>query len=96
MKTRKYLAAAAVIICAHPVTSWATRALGATITGEITASVSPTEIEVAHRRYHIEMNSPAMAAARSFFLGQVVDLVLDQPAAGKDPQVVAISAHVDR
>ena len=94
---RLWLAAAAVIaISSQPATSWATRAVGSTVTGEITSSPSTTEIEVAHRRYHIEANSPATETARSFFLGQVVDLVLSRPGANKEPEVVSISAHADQ
>jgi hypothetical protein len=98
MKSAKLwlMAAAIIAIGAQPATSWATRAVGATVTGEITASPSATEIEVAHLRYHIEPNSPATQTARSFFLGQVVDLVLSRPGVNKDPEVVSIAAHVDQ
>jgi hypothetical protein len=98
MKSAKLwlMAAAIIAIGSQPATSWATRAVGATVTGEITASPSSTEIEVAHRRYHIEANSPATETARSFFLGQVVDVMLSRPGANKEPEVVSISAHVDQ
>lgn len=73
--------------------SWATRAIGALVTGEITASPSSSQIEVAHQVYHIQANSPAAKAARSFYLGQVVDLVLDRPGINRAPEVVSIAAH---
>lgn len=98
MKSAKLwlMAAAVIAMGSQPATSWATRAVGATVTGEITSSPSATEIEVAHRRYHIEPNSPATEQARSFFLGQVVDVVLSHPGTNKEPEVVSISAHVDQ
>jgi hypothetical protein len=74
-------------------TGWATQALGALITGEITASPSPTQIEIAHRVYHIKAHSPAAAAARSFYLGQVVDVTLDKPAINAQPEVVSVAPH---
>ena len=82
-----------IALCVQPSATWATRAVGATVTGEITASPSSEMIEVAHHAYHIKANTPAEKTARSFFLGQVVDIVLDRPAADNEPEVVSIAPH---
>ena len=68
--------------------------LGATVTGQITASPSPTQIEIEHTLYPIQPNSPAASAARSFYLGQTVDAILSDAGSGGKPQVVALSVHV--
>jgi hypothetical protein len=84
-----------ITLGASPVTGWAARAVGTVVTGAITASPSSTQIEVAHHVYSIEANSPAAANARSFFLGQVVDLVLTRGSASGAPEVISITAHKD-
>lgn len=75
--------------------AWATRALGSVITGEISASPTTTQIEIAHHLYHIKAGSPAAAAARSLSLGQVVDATLDRPPVHGEAQVVALAPHTD-
>jgi len=87
------IAAGMIAFSLQPQAGWATRALGASVTGEITASPSSAQIEVAHRVYHIKANSPAQKTARSFYLGQVVDLILDRPPVDGEPEVVSIAPH---
>ena len=77
----------------QPRAGWASRAVGETVSGEITASPSATQIEVAHHAYRIQANSPAAAAAASLYLGQMVDVTLTRPAAGAEVEVVAIALH---
>ena len=86
-------AAVAVMFCLQSASVWATRALGATVTGQITASPSPTQIEIGHHLYHIQPNSPAASAARSFFLGQTVDAILSDPGVNSVPEVVSLVLH---
>jgi hypothetical protein len=86
-------AAFTVMLNLQPVAGWASRVIGATVTGPITASPSPTQIEIAHQVYHIQANSPAAKAARSFSLGQIVDAVLSAPGDNAAPEVVNITAH---
>jgi hypothetical protein len=87
------LAAFIVTVGLQPAAAWATRVLGVTVSGAITASPSPTQIEIAHKVYHILANSPAAKAARSFSLGQVVDAVLSGPAVNQEPEVVSLVLH---
>jgi hypothetical protein len=77
----------------QPMAAWATKMPGGTVTGQITASPSPTQIEIAHTLYQIQPNSPAASVARSFFLGQTVDAILSDPGSGGQPEVVALTAH---
>jgi hypothetical protein len=77
----------------QPSLGWATRAVGATITGQITATPSAVQIEVAHHVYHIKPNSPAAKAFRNFYSGQTVDVFLDRPASPAEPTVVSIVKH---
>ena len=86
-------ATAAVALCLQSASVWAIRMVGVTVTGQITASPSPTQIEIAHHVYHIQPNSPAAAAARSFFLGQTVDAILSDPAINAEPEVVSLALH---
>ena len=86
-------ATAAVMLCLQSGSVWAIRAVGITVTGQITASPSPTQIEIAHHLYQIEPNSPAANAARSFFLGQTVDAVLSNPGTNAEAQVVSLVLH---
>jgi hypothetical protein len=78
----------------QPMAAMATKVPGVTVTGQITASPSPTQIEIAHKLYQIQPNSPAASVARSFFLGQTVDAILSDPGSGGQPEVVALAAHV--
>lgn len=96
MKLAKFSVLSAVFVVMlnlQPDAGWASRVLGATVTGPITASPSATQIEIAHQAYHIQANSPAAKAVRSFFLGQVVDVVLTAAGGNTAPEVVSISAH---
>ena len=79
----------------QPGAAWASRALGEVITGAITASPSATEIEIAHHLYRIKATSPAAAAAHGFYFGQLVDVTLDKPAIGAQPEVVSITTHAN-
>ncbi len=81
------------MLALQPQSGWATKAVGAVVTGEITAAPSSEVIEVAHHAYHIQANSSAARAAHGFYLGQVVDLILDPPAANSEPEVVSIAPH---
>ncbi|HEY2782508.1 MAG TPA: hypothetical protein VGI90_17135 [Steroidobacteraceae bacterium] len=78
----------------QPIAALATKVPGVTVTGQITASPSSTQIEIAHTLYPIQPNSPAASVARSFFLGQTVDALLSDPGAGGQPEVIALTAHV--
>jgi len=51
-------ATAAVMLCLQSGSVWAIRAVGITVTGQITASPSPTQIEIAHHLYQIEPTVP--------------------------------------
>jgi hypothetical protein len=96
MKPGKYsliAATAAVMLCLQSASVWATRAVGATVTGQITASPSPTQVEIAHHVYRIQPNSPAANTARSFFLGQTVDAMLSTPGVNAEPEVVSLVLH---
>ena len=96
MKPGKYpliAATAAVMLCLQSASVWATRAVGATVTGQITASPSPTQVEIAHHVYRIQPNSPAATTARSFFLGQTVDAMLSTPGVNAEPEVVSLVLH---
>jgi hypothetical protein len=86
-------ATAAVVLCLQSASVWAIRALGVTVTGQVTASPSPTQIEIAHHLYHIQPNSPASRTARSFFLGQNVDAILSAPGVNAEPEVVSLVLH---
>ena len=77
----------------QPSLAWATRAVGATITGQLTATPSAGQIEVAHHVYHIKANSPAARTFRNFYNGQTVDVLLDRPASPAEPTVVSIAIH---
>ncbi len=84
----------ALALSLHPLAAWATKMPGAIVTGQITASPTSTQIEIAHTVYPIQPNSPAASAARSFFLGQTVDALLSDPGSGGRPEVVGLSVHV--
>ena len=71
----------------------AIQAAGAIVTGEITASPGAGQIEVAHRSYHVKADSPAEKTLHHFYLGQVVDLIFNKPAANAEAEVVAIALH---
>jgi hypothetical protein len=86
-------ATAAVALCLQSASVWAIRAVGVTVTGQITASPSPTQVEINHHVYLIQANSPAAANARSFFLGQTVDAILSDPAINAQPEVVSLALH---
>ena len=73
--------------------TWASRPVGATVTGEITATPGTLQVEVAHHAYHVKADTPAAKALRNFYLGQTVDLVFDVPAQNAEPEVVSISPH---
>jgi hypothetical protein len=87
------LAASVVALGLPPTGAWATRAIGAVVTGEITSSPTSTQIEIGHHLYRIRANSPAAAAARSFYFGQMVDVLFDRPAVNAEPQIISIAAH---
>jgi hypothetical protein len=98
MKLRKLwliMCALMISLSLQPTAGWASRAVGAMITGEITASPSATAIEIGHHLYRIKPDSPAAAAAHSFYFGQLVDVTLDKPAMGAEPQVVSITPHAN-
>ncbi|GAC1305467.1 MAG: hypothetical protein NVSMB10_09440 [Steroidobacteraceae bacterium] len=97
--SRNWLHAAVIVgvLGVGSTSSWATRAVGPTIVGEITASPSGAQIEVDHRIYHFKPDSPAARDARRLFYGQKVDLVLSMsPAANGEFEVEMIQAHADR
>jgi hypothetical protein len=73
---------------------WATRAIAGIVTGQVTGTPSSTQIEVDHQKYLIEKNTPAAKGYRNFYLGDSVDLTLEQHPANNEPTVVAIVKHV--
>ncbi|HEV7614489.1 MAG TPA: hypothetical protein VGO37_21605 [Steroidobacteraceae bacterium] len=98
MKLRKLglvIGALMISLSLQPTAGWASRAVGGVITGEITASPSATQIEIGHHLYRIKADSPAAAAAHSFYFGELVDVTLDKPAMGAEPEVVSITQHAN-
>lgn len=98
MKFRKlgfFIGALMMSLTLQPGAGWASRALGEVISGEITAAPSATQIEIGHHLYRIKANSPAAAAAHSFYFGQLVDVTLDKPAIGAQAEVVSIASHAN-
>jgi hypothetical protein len=97
MKLRKLVLAVICALSALAIQpSWAIRAVGAKVTGQITAMPSAVQIEVAHHVYTIKANSPAAKAYRHFSSGDTVDLMLDRPAnRNETPTVVSILKHTD-
>lgn len=97
MKLRKvgFVIGAAMISLSLQPSAWATKAVGTVITGEISASPTPTQIEIAHHVYHIKAGSPAAAAARSLSLGEVVDATFDRPPVNGEAEIVALTPHTD-
>jgi hypothetical protein len=85
------LCGALTLMCA-PV--WATRAVGAKITGQITATPSSAQIEVDHHVYLIQKNTPAAKVFRNFYFGDSVELTLERHATDNAPTVVSIVKHV--
>ncbi|MGO9995844.1 MAG: hypothetical protein ACLPTF_25495 [Steroidobacteraceae bacterium] len=72
---------------------WATRAVGAKITGQITSTPSADQIEVDHHVYLIKKNAPAAKTYRNFYHGDTVDLFFERPATQTAPTVVSIVKH---
>ncbi len=98
MKSAKVLlvlAASAAAFGLQPTTAWAIRAIGTVVSGEITSTPTSAQIEIAHHVYRIRAHSPAAAAVRGFYYGQVVDVIFDKPGANAEPQIVSIAAHKD-
>ncbi len=83
----------ALLLCTAPHWGWATRIVAGSVTGEVTATPTAHEIEVAHRLYLIKAGTPAAQQSSKFQTGDNVDLVLDAPAASANAEVIAISAH---
>ena len=81
-----------LLICAIPTVGWSTRAV-VMVSGEVTATPSFSQIEVAHRAYHIKGGSKAAEQAPHLSLGQAVDLILDGPASNPSAEIIAILAH---
>ena len=92
-KSGLVVGALALAFCLKPNVGWSTRALGALITGEVTATPLGGTIEVDHRSYHVMPNSAAEKALGNFYAGLTVDIVLDGPATSATSQVVAIARH---
>jgi len=89
------LAATTASLGLTPSAAWAIRAVGVVVTGPLTSAPTSTQIEIAHHVYRIKANSPAAAAARSFYYGQVVDATFDKPAVNAQPEIISIAAHKD-
>lgn len=73
---------------------WATRAVAAVVTGQVTATPSSAQIEVDHHMYLIEKNSPAAKGYKNFYSGDSVDLTLERQTTANEPTVIAIVKHV--
>jgi hypothetical protein len=70
-----------------------TGAVGAKVTGQVTATPSGVQIEVDHHVYHIKANTPAAKAYRNFYNGDTVDLMLEHAATLSESTVVSIVKH---
>ncbi len=86
-------AALAMVLCSRPEICWASRILSPVVTGEVTAIPYGGKIEVDHHSYVIKAGSAADQASHNLSLGDVVDLILDAPAATATAKVVAINKH---
>lgn len=73
--------------------AFATRPVGAKVSGEITAPSTGMQIEVAHTPYPIKPGSAAETQVHSFYSGQQVDVEFDSRAVTEKSQVVAITKH---
>ena len=87
------VAALAMVLCSRPEISWASRILTPVVTGEVTAVPYGDKIEVDHHSYAIKAGSAADQASHNVSVGDVVDLILDAPAATATAMVVAINKH---
>jgi hypothetical protein len=96
MKRRQFWSAVALCsgIALMSAPTWATRAVAAVITGQVTATPSTNQIEVDHHLYVIQKNSPAAKGYRNFYTGDSVDLTLERQTTQDEPTVIAIVKHV--
>jgi len=79
-------------LCLQPNVGWSTRAYAPAITGTVTASPANGTIEVDHVVYHVQANSGAAKALSSFYVGEIVDMIVDGPPGGA-VQVISIVQH---
>jgi hypothetical protein len=96
MKLRQFgwfVPAFVLMCCLRANVGWSTGVADDVVTGEVTAAPFNGEIEVGHRPYHIKSNSVALKEISSINAGDIVDLVLDGPAASNGSEVVAITRH---
>jgi hypothetical protein len=76
----------------QPNIGWSTRVYAPVITGTVTAVPYSGTIEVDHRSYRVKANSGAAKALSSFYIGEIVDMVVDGPPGGA-VQVISIVQH---
>ena len=96
MKQRQYWSAVIALCSAIALMSapaWATRAVAATVTGQVTATPSSSQIEVDHHVYLIQQNTPAAKGYRNFYTGDSVDLTLERQTTQNEPTVISIVKH---
>ncbi|HEY2463522.1 MAG TPA: hypothetical protein VGI32_05650 [Steroidobacteraceae bacterium] len=86
------ISAIALGLCLQPNIGWSTRAYAAPITGTVTALPSSGTIEVDHHSYPIRKGSFAAQTLSSVYVGETVDITLDQPPGGT-AEVILISQH---
>lgn len=87
------LSAFALVVCLGPNVGWSTRAYGASVTGQVTATPLDGAVEIDHRVYHVLPNSAAETALQEISAGLTVDIVLDGPAGSSGTHVVSIMRH---
>jgi len=88
------MAALAIGLALQSPAARAVRAVGATVTGQITAAPAADQIEVDHHVYLIKQDAPAARTYRNFYRGDTVDLLLERSATESAPTVVSIIKHV--
>jgi hypothetical protein len=76
----------------QPHVGWSTRVYAPVITGTITAAPYSGTIEVNHVSYHVQANSGAAKALSSFYVGEIVDMIVDGPPGGS-VEVISIVQH---
>ena len=93
VKLMPRLAALGLVLALQTSGAWASRPVGARVSGEITATPGTLSVEVAHHVYPVKRDTPAAKALSKFFLGQTVDLVFDFPSQDAEAEVISISPH---
>lgn len=91
-KLKVTIGAVALGLSLLPNIGWTTRMLAPPITGIVTAAPSGGTIEVDHRSYHVQANSAAAKVLNSIYVGETIDMIVDQPPGGA-AEVISIVLH---